>query len=894
MKAALLSLSPCALEPDHLSLLTRFERVRSELLRALTRPDRDDECPVDSCAEILVTAIVFGGARPVLARAITSALSDSLVKDGDNLWADLTSSHAPLQRWVADSVTGNVILSAIERHGADLKSDDEATWGNAEELAKSILIACGVKNVAKPIKELSRLAGAWRSQHLPGHLAAFSKGSLTSVPLPLATLARKSGAIELAQPPARTHKCFEFHGLHRGEAVAKLKTLLESALAEPGKVQGGRGLTVDRAAIHRQIEYLGKIEEPGLARLGIQWLAKMLRNGGKRKSKLAESTITTYFTTFKRLVASLEHRPIMTFMEEELEQLYRDLLLDTPTQSRQRAYTCLRALHAVGEAEIGLPDVEWLPITRGLDLGTQNVDANVVYQSEVDQALALLDAASASDPLHAPLAALCLGLMWCSTARMGEAWRLRVGDVLSDHLLIRNTAHGTTKSSAGVRTVPRSGAAWDDLNSRLERALKRARGLSEDPRTPLLCSPENPTEPVSRRRIEELIGWALRTATGDPTVRPHHLRHSRATLTFDAVVWSGYESTSWIEGAPLRRAMLGEDGPTRRAMQAVALSTGHAHPETTLGVYVHGLEFHLASALDACLERAALKDVARLGRLLPNQARKLSARGRDTAAMLRYAMARHLAQRTDLDLQSRFSPRTALTETQLIAPQAPCRPSLMELRSALLMKHDLALSVDAIAYRTGVSPTHVVELDNVAAHLRRTCGLVLIQSPDEGAFHGSPETRLVGSGRRQFLRSAFDTAEALAVEQPFASDAVIVCKAYSPSTRSLSLNTASEVASAIRGLLGMGLHPREIFLTCPGEPAALRAELERFAPGTSKVTIDAASSRVRPEDRKRSRTRTYRVRIRPDERNLHLRGVVEAIAMWLVRYNLEQRPDEIA
>ena len=92
----------------------------------------------------------------------------------------------------------------------------------------------------------------------------------------------------------------------------------------------------------------------------------------------------------------------------------------------------------------------------------------------------------------------------------------------------------------------------------------------------------------------------------------------------------------------------------------------------------------------------------------------------------------------------------------------------------------------------------------------------------------------------------------------------------------------------------MGLHPREIFLSCPGEPASLRAELERFAPGTSEVTIDAARSRVRPEDRKRSRTRTYRIRIRPDERHLHLRGVVEAIAMWLVRYNLEQRPDEIA
>lgn len=893
MTASLLSLSPCALEPDHLTLLTRFERVRSELLRILSRPARDHECPADSCAEILVTAIVFGGARPVLARAITSALADHLVNDGDSLWVDLTSNKGPLERWVADCVTGNVILAAIERHGADLMTDARAAWVRAGKLAKSILTACGVKNVAKPIDELTRLAGAWRSQHLPGHLAVVSKGNLTSVPLPLATLARKSGPIDLPQPPARTHRSFEFHGLHRQEAVVQLKTLLESAL-EVGRVKGARSRTVDRAAIHRQIEFLGRIDEPGLARMGIQWLAKMLRNGGKRKSKLAESSITTYFTTFKRLAASLAGRPITTFMEEELEQLYRNLLLDTPTQGRQRAYTCLRALHEVGKAEIGLPDVEWLPIIRGLDLGSQNVDANVVYQSEVDQALALLDAASASDPLHAPLAALCLGLMWCSTARMGEAWRLRVGDVLSEHLLIRNTAYGTTKSSAGVRTMPRAGAAWNDLNPRLKLALKRARALSDDPRTPLLCSPENPTEPVSRRRIEELIGWALRTATGDPTVRPHHLRHSRATLTFEAVVWQGYESASWIEGASLRRAMLGEVGPTRRAMQAVALCTGHAHPETTLGVYVHGLEFHLASALDACLERASLRDVARLGRLLPNRVRKLSASGHDTAAMLRYAMARHLAQRTGLDLQSRFSPRTALPEALLTAPQAPCRPSLMQLRSALLMKQDLALSMDAIAYRTGVSPSHVVELDNVAAHLRRTCGLVLIQSPDEGAFHGSPETRLVGSGRRQFVRCAFEAAEALDTEQPFASDAAIVCRAYSPSTRSLSVNTASEVASAIRGLLGMGLKSGEILLSCPGSPAALRAELERFAPGTSQVTIDTASSRVQPKDRKRSRTRTYRIHIRPDERHLHLRGVVEAIAMWLVRYNLEYRPDEIA
>lgn len=894
MTAALLSLSPCALEPDHLSLLTRFERVRSELLRVLMLPTRDHGCPADSCAEILVTAIVFGGARPALAKAIISALSDHVVKDGDTLWVDLPSDKGPLKRWVADCVTGNAILAATERHGADLTGDEQAAWVSAGKFAKSILTACGVKNLAKPLDELTRLAGAWRSQHLPGHLAAFSNGNLTSVPLPLATLARKYGAIDLPQPPARTHKSFEFHGLHRQEAVAQLKTLLESALADQGKAKGSRSRSVDKAAIHRQIEFLGKIEEPGLARLGIQWLAKMLRNGGKRKAKLAESTITTYFTTFKRLVASLALRPITTIMEEELEQLYRDLLVDTPTQSRQRAYACLRALHEVGEAEIGLPDVEWLPIIRGLDLGTPTVDANIVYQREVDQALALLDAASASDPLHAPLAALCLGLMWCSKARIGEAWRLRVGDVLNEYLLIRNTAHGTTKSSAGVRTVPRTGTAWDDLNARLELALERARGLCDDPRTPLLCSPEKPTEPVSRRRIEELIGWALRTATGDPTVRTHHLRHSRATLTFEAVVWQGYESRSWMEGAPLRQAMLGEVDPTRRALQAVALCTGHAHPETTLGVYVHGLEFHLASALDACLERLPLEDVARLGRLRPNRVRKLSAGGRDTVAMLRHAMARHLAQQTNLDLQSRFSPRTALPEAVLTAPQAPSGPSLLELRSALLMKQDLALSMDAIAYRTGVSPSHVVELDNVAAHLRRTCGLVLIQSPDEGAFHGSPETRLVGSGRRQFLRRAFETAEALDAKQPFASDAATVCRAYSQSTRSLSLNTASDVASAIRGLMGMGLQPGEIVLSCPGEPAALRAELERFAPGTSRVTIDIASSRVQPEDRKRSRTRTYRIRIRHDERYMHLRGVVEAIAMWLVRYNLEQHPDETA
>ena len=894
MKASLLPLNAGVLEPDHLSLLGRFDRARNELLRVVRSSARDNDRPSDACAEILVTAMVFGGARPALARAITTALSDQVVKEGDRLWVDLTTDKVPLERWVADCVTGNVILAAIERHGANLTSQEQAAWTAAGRLAKSILNACGLKKVAKPIDELARLAGAWRAQHLPGHLAAFSAGTLSSVPLPLSTLARKAGPIDLPQPPARTRAPFEFHGLHREESAARLRTLLASALSDTGEGEGGHIRQRDRAALERQIEYLASIDEPALARLGMQWLGKMLRNGGKRKKKLAKSTITTYFTTFKRLAASLGKRPISDFTEEELEQFYRDLLLDTPTQSRQRAYSCLTAVHKVGEAEIGLPGVDWAPITHGLDLGTPNVDANIVYPSEVDEALALLDAASASDPLHAPLAALCLSLMWCSTARLGEAWRLRVGDVLTDHLLIRNTAHGTTKSSAGVRAVPRRGAAWDGLNPRLEAALERARGLSDDPRTPLLCSPDNPTEPVSRRRIEELIGWALRTATGDPTVRPHHLRHSRATLTFDALLWQGYESPSWTDGAPLRRAMLGEEEPTRRAMQALALSIGHAHPETTLGVYVHGLEFHLASALDACLERLPLQEVARLGRLLPDRVRKLSAGGRDTAAMLRHAMVRHLTQRTDLDLKSRFSARTDIPDAALSAPQAPCRPTLLELRSALLLKQDLALSTDAISYRTGVAPSIVVELDNLATHLRRTCGLVLNHAPDEGAFQGSPETRIVGSGRRQFLRSAFETAEALGAAQSFYCDALVVSKAFSSPTRSLSLNTAGEVASAIRGLLSMGLKHAEIVLSCPGEPVALKNELDRFAPGTSRVTIEAASSRVKTEDRKRSRTRSYRISIRPDERNLHLRGVVEAIAMWLVRYNLEYRPDEIA
>src|SRR5690606_30982187 len=142
MTALLLTLDRCALEPDHLSLLTRFERVRSELLRVLTDPARAHDCPADSSAGILVTAIVFGAARPILARAIASASADQMVKDGDNLWFDLTASKAPLERWVADCITGNVILAAMERHGADLRSDEPATWVRAGKLAKSILSAC--------------------------------------------------------------------------------------------------------------------------------------------------------------------------------------------------------------------------------------------------------------------------------------------------------------------------------------------------------------------------------------------------------------------------------------------------------------------------------------------------------------------------------------------------------------------------------------------------------------------------------------------------------------------------------------------------------------------------------------------------------------------------------
>lgn len=197
--------------------------------------------------------------------------------------------------------------------------------------------------------------------------------------------------------------------------------------------------------------------------------------------------------------------------------------------------------------------------------------------------------------------------------RREEARKVKIDDVLLGgipELLIRCLEDRTLKSDNALR-----GALLDIFLEPEELELIRQWWVG---RTGKKCQPgeflfggEAEDLKVVPATIFDTINEIMRRVTGDPNIVFHHLRDSFATWGFLRLMYSVVrplpcllfapsETTAWLENGKTFRPerLYRHNRPTRKHAYLLARLMGHGSPATTLGSYIHCLDWLLASALN--------------------------------------------------------------------------------------------------------------------------------------------------------------------------------------------------------------------------------------------------------------------------------------------------------
>jgi integrase len=196
--------------------------------------------------------------------------------------------------------------------------------------------------------------------------------------------------------------------------------------------------------------------------------------------------------------------------------------------------------------------------------------------------------------------------------RREEARKIKIDDVLLGgipELLIRCSENRTLKSDNALRRAPLDIFLEPEELELIRQWWMRRTGTKYQPGT-FLFGGEAEGLKVVPASIFDTINQIMRRVTGDPNITFHHLRHSFGTWGFlrlmhsvvrpvPALLFARSATRAWLkDGRTFRPERLyRHNRPTRKHAYLIARLMGHGSPATTLGSYIHCLDWLLASTL---------------------------------------------------------------------------------------------------------------------------------------------------------------------------------------------------------------------------------------------------------------------------------------------------------
>ena len=861
-------------------------------------------------ALLSLSAVAFGGKHARDSHRLwLDAIPSGTFHAQGSLWVEWTQAER-LERWCADPITALLITRFIGRAPTDTPRP-----ADKDVRAATNRILAGLEplqDIGTAKHRLRAFGEAMRALHrasIPGPLLAHMTGDRHSASVPRETLLRGTGVRLVPDPTlleALASHVAPSHATpaagHRADPAGSSLRFLVKAIGKAqgssrrgGKASGKRGNRIKHLeADLRQLEASCNGQDTTF-KIVCSRVHELSTEGGRLKSILATSTIAAYMRPVIAFARTEVGRQFLSADPLAIEETYRNLVMTGCASKALERLASLQDFHEHAVLHFGAVPVDWHDVAADLPRAAKHVSANLVYQHEVDLANALI-AAMTDLPAHLVLMAqTTLHLMHDLGLRFGEVFRLRAKDVFADneYLYIRSTEHGEVKSHAGTRMVPLQDLLGGPGHAALSSLLTRARTLSNgDPVTPLFCDPNDPRSLVLRADVVRIVAHALRVATGDLTIRPHHLRHSAATNSYGLLVVDGLDG-SWARGTALRQALVSEVCATRRATHAHSQIFGHSGPDTTALIYLHQQEFRAANWMAKLLPDMTSVQIAGLSGWTDARVRKAWGAGTSTADILHRAVTGLLEDRRELDAWRDIECTNApLPMTTCVAIAGPTI-ELPRLREFLLHGIRTGLPPEALATLHGVPPTFAVALCRKVDKAVQDTAFALGFMPLD-RYRPWPGSSLRTTNNKQvpphlLTLPSIARMEDVPPSRERSALASTFVRTFDPDQNCWETACRSELDAVVYWLHAVGIKPRDVTFEIPCEQSRVPESLQALAGhfhDANFVRVEPRTGRKRGGDR-------IRIRVRPDGFDLAATTLTQATFLWVVRTvaHLEARPD---
>jgi integrase len=329
--------------------------------------------------------------------------------------------------------------------------------------------------------------------------------------------------------------------------------------------------------------------------LMLEWGLYQLNNSEKRKANYINKRV---HSNSNALIEVIQDKDIITMSEDQLIHAYNKVLSYYPSYKDKSEQVIehvkdLIDFHEFLINSFGAVDIDFSDLDIPDGLASKLVNANLINFKEYFSILNLLEKdpyGSSVDKLRQSVA-FCLGFNF--GLRSGEVFAIAIQDIYFSQeqlsfntLTIQPNKIDSLKTEASKRNLPINIWLSDHERLLIKRLIEIRLSQGATPSSPLLGTGSKSTV-EDYTLIKKRIVQAMRSFTGDATLKFHHLRHSFASWMCLALL--NKESTIFnIQDSKIKKVQTAFNfAGSRKALFQLAEWMGHAHPSTTVLNYIH-------------------------------------------------------------------------------------------------------------------------------------------------------------------------------------------------------------------------------------------------------------------------------------------------------------------